>query len=765
MNDADGITPKLADLLRHPDDLEKIPALKLEFKRKKGAMDGHLKEGLQDQLDITQAGMNSIADGHNTVELIKDEMMRLDQLCAEAQNLMSDFPHIDLVSQAHRNFSRVERMRTDLEGFNDRILALEQLLRQDDDDLENMPNLLSIHYDLSRLRNIRDEAMDQIRKSSDQSLQATLEDFFARLEEPIGWFDEHVGLICLNMINLIQNGNTGLIVRLAIVIEDEDRNDKTVKALREAQKEYKGLASRFKAITTGPKELRGYKDRFLECIRTHAQERFDAAVERFQEDPDRLEKSMRWFFNELNTVKLGMVDLVPKKWRIFNTYGNIYHQLMHDNLIKLVDDPELKPPCVLAIIHWGEKYYGKMEKLGFDRDQLQPQLIDDRESELVREYQQLIIKFLDEWMSRIAQADRKDFGDRSPETLDRDENGCFRTRNLVDVWRMLREQTLVAGSSDRTDVTEGVIDAMLRALKSRQSAWQNMVEDECAKYCNPTTTTATTASASAIDQDGYQTLQDWLVAVANDQIACIDDNEDAGQLGYLSRFKRDFEPLVSPTYLAQVSDEMDTIRDGYVDVSTHCITSFTRLIFAVDFRSTLADFFTGRWYAEAGMRRMVSTFDDYLTDYSQVLHHSMLDIFVEELADTLLERYLSAVRNKGAQFRRASTDPFEAKLRDDVLTAFAFFERFPAAFEGIKKKWRVVDWFSRLISTDKAGLPDLWLRFRREYVDARISWLEAVLRARDDFDRSMLNAVKARAAAEPDLPHPRGLETIMSKVR
>lgn len=759
MTDVDSVAPKLAELLRHPDDLDKIPALKAEFKRKKAAIDSHLKEGLKEQLDITQTGMKSIDDGQTAVRLIKEEMMKIDRLCAEAQNIIRDFPYINQVSQIHRNFSQVETMRSDLESFNQRVTTVNQLLHRDDDDLENMPNLIPTHYELSQLRILRDEAMDQIKRASDTSLQGTLEEFFARLDDTIYWFDEHISWICLKMIHLVQSGNTGLVVRLAVVIEEEEKNDMKVRALQEAQKEYKDLAARLKSITTGPKQIRGYKEKFLESIRIHAQEQFDSAVQQFIEDPDKLEKNMRWFFNELNTVKLGMVNLMPKKWRIFKTYGDIYHRLMHDNLIKLIDDPDLKPTHMLAIIHWGAKYYQKMEKLGFKENELEPQLIDNREGELVREWRQLIIKFLDEWMSRIAQADKKDFSERNPETLDRDENGYFRTRNLVDMWRMLREQTMAAGTSDRTDVTEGVIDAMFRTLKSRQSTWQKMVDDECSKFIN-------LPPSASIDQDGYQTLQDWLAAVANDQIACIDDNEDSGQLGYLTRFRRDFEPLVSQTYLSYASAEIDALRDGYVDLSTHCISSFTSLIFSVDLRSTISDFFTPKWYNEAGMRRLVSTFEDYLTDYTQVLHHSLLDILVEELSDALLIRYLSSIRNKNVKFRRA--DPFEAKLRDDVITAFSFFERFPDVFPSIKRKWRVADWFSRLVSSEKPLIPDIYVEFRAEYWDVKFSWVEAVLRARDDYDRSLLNAVKSRMVKDggtADVVRDNKAETIMGKVK
>lgn len=754
MNEVDGAPSTLAELLRHPEDLDKIPALKSDFTRKKATLDGQLKLGLKEQLEITHSGMEAIGDGQRTVGLIKDEMARIDRLCAEAQQMIRDFPNINLVSQTHRNFSQVETMKSNLDTFNDRLTALEQLLREDDANLNDMPNLLPIHHELSQLRNIRDDAIDQITKAADTSLQGTLEDYFTRLDDTINWFDEHIGMICLNLINLVQNENNGLVVRLAIIIEEEEKNDRKVKALLEAQRDYKELAARFKSITTGPKELRGYKDKFLQAIKLHAQEQFDASIQQFLEDPDKLEKAFRWFFNELNAVKLGMANLMPKKWKIFQTYADIYHSLMHDNLIRQIDDPDLPPANMLAIIHYSEKYYGKMAKLGLAETDLQPQLIDDREGELVREWRQLIIKTLDEWMSRISRADRKDFTERIPDTLDRDENGYFRTRNLVDLWRMLREQTVAAATSQRTDVTEGVVDTMFRVLKTRQTTWQKMVDDECARY------SAAAAAAAPDQQEGYQTLQDWLAAVANDQIACIDDNDETGQLGYLTRFVRDFEPHVSPSYLSQAQTEIDILRDRYVDLGTHCITTFATLIFNVDFRSTMTDFFTTpKWYAETSMQRLVSTFEDYIGDYTEVLHHSMLDIFVEELADALLVRYLAAVHNRGAKFRRA--DPFEAKLRDDVVTAFGFFERFPD-FATIKQKWRVIDWFGRLVATEKAAVQDVYAEFKAEYWDLQMGWVEAVLRARDDFERAMLSGVKARAA---QLVVDRGAETIMSKVK
>lgn len=748
MADADGITVRLADLLRHPEDLDKIPALKSDFTRKKGTVDGQLKSGLKEQLEVTQSGMGSISDGQRTVNQIKEEMMKIDKLCAEAQNMIRDFPNINLVSQIHRNFTQVEVMKTNIDTFNERLTDLENLLREDDADLENQPNLLNIHYGLTRLRDIRDDAMDQIKRASDTSLEGTLQDYFTRLDDVIDWFDDHIGIACMNLVPLVQADNRGLVVRLALIVEEEEKSDRKVKALQDAQREYRELASRFTSINAGPKQLRGYKEKFLAAIQLYCQQQFDGVKQMFLEDPDKLDKVLKWYFNDLYVVKVGMANLMPKKWKIYKTYTGIYHKLMHDWLIQLVDDPNLSPAHVLSIIHWSEKYYAKMDKLGWKSADLQPPLLDDREGELVREWRQLIVKSVDEWMDRMFATDRKSFTERRPDTLDNDEHGYFRTKTLGDMWRMLREQTLVAGNSDRTDVTEGVLDAMFRALRSRQKAWQKMIEDESAKYKNPSG-----------EQEGLQILQDWLVALANDQIACIDDNEDTGQLGYLTRFKRDLEPLVTPKYMVHASTELDALRDGYVDLGTHCITTFVSLIFTVDFRSTMSEFFTPKWYTEYGMKRITSTFEDYIGDYSDVLHHSMLDIFVEELADELLVRYLSSVRNKGAKFRRS--EPFNDKFKDDVLTAFAFFQKFPD-FATIKQKWRVVDYLVRMLEADKNAVAGVYEAFKREYWDVQTIWVESVLRARDDYERGMLASVKAKAA---EVYVERGPETIMGKVK
>lgn len=746
--------PRLDDILRHPEDLDKITGLKAEYSRKKAAVDAHLREGLRDQLETVQRSINALTEGQRQVVKTKDELQGIDKLCAESQTSVEDFSQIDKLAKMQRHFEATLMIKKGLESFSADLAEIENLLTEDDDDLEDQPNMLRAHMLISRLRDFRDEAMDQIRKAGDDSNEETLVDYFQGLDSVIEWFDDHLGTACMNLIPLVQSDNNSMVIRLAVVVANEEKNDETVRALQEAQKDHKDLANRFKSMNIGPKTVRGYKEKFTQAIEFYAQNQFESTKEGFLDDPDSMEKSFRWYFNDLFTVKQGMQQLMPKKWKIYQTYTNIYHRMMHDFLVGLIDDPELPADNLLAIIHWSEKYYKKMKKLGWAQTELQPNILDDREPELIRQWQNVIIKAVGEWMDRIQTADTKGLVERIPDSLDTNMEGYFRTRTLPDMWRMLNEQIMAAGASSRTDLVEGIIDAMFQVLKGRQSAWQTLIDEECAKYKAP----------GGDLLDGIQLLQDWLVAVANDQIACIDDNDETGQLGYLARFKNDFEPYVDPKYMAsRAMVELDALRDGYVDLSTHCLNQFVQVVFSVDLRGTIPEFFTQKWYGDFAMKRITSTFDDYMADYSPVLHPSLTDILVEELSDELLVRYLSSVRNKSVKFR-PSQDPYTDKFKDDVLTVFAFFQKYPDSFAAtIKMKWRLVDWLVRLLESEKGpALVAVYENFKTEYWDLQLTWVEAVLRTRDDFERSMVSATKAKAA---ELSVEVGIETLMSRVR
>lgn len=754
--------PRMIDLLRTPDDLEKLGNLKADIVRKKQDVDSRLREGLSQHLETTQNGMSTLAEGQKLVGQIKEEMKSIHDLCEQAQAIRKDFPQIDYLARVHRNFEATRAMQAGLDSFERDCNEVVELLEADEQDEQQQSNLLEAHMRITRLRDFRDEALDQISRANDESLKQTLEDWFAPLDRAIDTFDAHIGAICMNILNLVQSGNDGLVVRLAIVLQSEEKNDERVRALQDAQKDHQDLVSKFTSFTIGPKSIRGYKKKFLEAIELVLQQKFIEIQEDFAADPEKLVKLTKWYFNDLNAVKLGMQKLFPKKWKILKIYVGIYHKTMREFLLRYADSQDISPPQMLGIVHFIDPYYERMVKLGIPKDDLQPHVLDNREGDLVREYRNLITKALSQWIDRMAVTDRKNFMSRSPDNIEQDTSGHFRTKTLGDMWRMLHEQTDLAGSSQREDVVEGVMSSMCTVLKSRQQQWERWITDEVDKYKVPTPELIET----------MQPLQEHLLAIANDQIACVDDspemiNDLTAPAGYLTRFRDHFFNLPTPPssrfQSTNATTEVEALRDGYVDLATHAMAAFVKLIFMVDFRTVTSELFIpSKWYQERAMEQIISTFDDYISDYQAVLHPSLQDILVTEIADNLLIAYLTSItRNRGVKFRRQ--DPFSARFRDDVLAAFDFFQKqSPEMFnDSIKPNWKAVNYTVQLLEGEKLAVPAVYEAFKRDFWDLQLSWVEAVIKTRDEWDRNMINAVKRAAAGTYG---DRGQETVMGKV-
>jgi hypothetical protein len=327
---------------------------------------------------------------------------------------------------------------------------------------------------------------------------------------------------------------------------------------------------------------------------------------------------------------------MPKKWKIMQTYTNIYHSQMHDFLVGLADDESLGPQYLLAVINWVDRYYAKMSKLGFSEEALEPHVIDNRGPELIRTYRQVIINAVDQFMDRINMGDRKSFLDQDRNAYETNPDGILQTRSLGDVWTMLSQNLSVAASSERADVAEGTIDAMIRAVTTRQRIWTQVIDDEKEKYVGP---------QPALDGEGVAVFQEWLIAIANDQIICIDDADEAsGRPSFVTLFEREATPLVTAQYATdRLAPQLDELRNGYIDISSHCIQLFCQLIFLTDFRPILSKFFTAEWYARTDMASIIITFRDYLADYEDQVHRSLRDLLI----DSLGVRVFQAVRRAG----------------------------------------------------------------------------------------------------------------------
>ncbi|KAG0318237.1 SNARE-binding exocyst subunit S6, partial [Linnemannia gamsii] len=89
--------PKVAiisAMLKHPDDLSTLVALRQKLIREKAIVDQQLKIGVQNQMEETKEALDILGTTKEQVLGVRANMKNIDSLCKDAQGLITDYPRI-----------------------------------------------------------------------------------------------------------------------------------------------------------------------------------------------------------------------------------------------------------------------------------------------------------------------------------------------------------------------------------------------------------------------------------------------------------------------------------------------------------------------------------------------------------------------------------------------------------------------------------------------------------------------------------------------
>jgi hypothetical protein len=84
----------IAAMLKHPDDLSNLGAIRQKLIREKAIVDQQLKIGVQNQMEETKEALDILGTTKEQVLGIRGNMKNIDSLCKDAQGLIKDYPRI-----------------------------------------------------------------------------------------------------------------------------------------------------------------------------------------------------------------------------------------------------------------------------------------------------------------------------------------------------------------------------------------------------------------------------------------------------------------------------------------------------------------------------------------------------------------------------------------------------------------------------------------------------------------------------------------------
>lgn len=415
-----------------------------------------------------------------------------------------------------------------------------------------------------------------------------------------------------------------------------------------------------------------------------------------------------WLFDDLSWIEVYVAPCFPEDYEIHPMYIKTYHKEL-DETFKRIRDALPSASVLLAMHAWVKSYKKKMKELEVPEEYLEPPLMGGKEQSLIDDYSKLIVQKLDEWTGNLMAQELREFSTRA-EPPQMDSDGLYGMSGTVILWKIINEQVDAATESNQGAVLARIVAESNRVIKNTHQQWTKLIDSECKK------------NLEGKPEDIAPGLSEYVVALANDQIRCADFAEDlAGRL----------EPLVSTKYKATIAEQLNEVIDGYLDVAKKCTQTLVELIF-FDLRPATKLLFTQSWYGGI-MPQIVETLRDYMTDYQTTLNPSLYELLIEDLLDMFIITYLTGLSKSSKLRMPAAAD----RMKDDVAESFQLFSSLKDPQE-LESYFEVIERSLELLTASRSLVFLSFYRFAEKY-GPNLAFVECLIRARDDFDRSAAN--------------------------
>ncbi|TFK39982.1 exocyst complex component sec6 [Crucibulum laeve] len=725
----------IGEYLQSPDDLVKISAFRKKLEKEKASIDSRLKNGVKEQLQATREGLRRLLTTRDNVQSIKDEMITIEKECEDPQIKVATFDQISRVSMVHRNFESTEEMVNNLLEMAAKLDDLEQMLASDSQDiLGPAPNLLLIHYRLNQLERFRNQTMHQAKKASASS-RSTLVRWFERLNNVIAAFDQYIAELAQNILKLVRAGHPEVVVKLIKIAEVEGREDEKAVALRFVKKAAKlDAALKFKSMQADSRVLKHYRSKITKTITESIKTNFDEAYRRDENDPEAFLERLTWIYQDLIRIEEDVVPCFPAEYDIYSLYVREYHKALNTTVKKIAGSkPDAK--VLLTLYEWLKEYKKNMKELNIPPELLEPPLLDGKEQSLIEDYLHVIIQKLDEWTMNLMKTEISEFTKRE-EPPELDSDGMYGTQGAVILFQMVNQQIDLATESGQGAILTRVVSESNRVMRGIQDQWAKVVEGEFKKQIEK-------------PEEVAGGLVEYCIALANDQIKSAD---------YAEALLARLEPLVSEKYRVTINERLNDAIDGYLDVAKKCMQTLIDIIFN-DLKPATKNFFQPPWY-DGIMRQIVETMRDYMIDYQSYLNPSLLELLVEDLVDAFLVTYLNGLANSPKLKMPAAAE----RMKEDISEVYSFFCTLRPAKE-MEQHFEVAEMIQGMLEASQDMVFLSFWSFAKVY-GPNIAFVEGLMKARSDFDRSAVNDVMEsirRKVKDEGLKDPQEA-TIMKKV-
>lgn len=648
------------------------------------------------------------------------------------------------LSQLRRSVVQTTEILSKFQEMNQAVQRLTQTLaRQQAEPLGSAPDLLALHYEVSKWETFRNETLHLAGTSAPETRQQLIS-MLAPLEALLDAFEAYMLELFALVPDLARRGQGSVVVRLAKIMERETRADERTAAIRLAKHAKIEGAARFRAMATYGHTIKLYWHKFRHMVRASTLQRLQKAWEALPEPgPRALLESIDWLYQDLDFVRRAVVPLFPSDVHVYRMYVQAHHRALGDLFQAHVPLDTADAASLLELYHVAHEHQSRLLDAdhGIEAAWLEPTLLGGQEQTIMEDYASLLTRKLDDWTATLMHDEITAFVQRE-RAPDETNEGMYQLSGYVILFQMLNQQVDMASQTGHGDLLVRVIDHACVVMHNNQASWLRIVQQEFKKQ---------TTAKNADEVKGG--LVEYLMALANDQLASADQAEV---------LMHRLEPMVPAEHRAHVREVLDNTLNGFLDISKHCVQMLVELVL-FDLRPAFKDLFTyPAWYMEGTTTMITETVRDYASDYAARLEPNLYDVLSDDLITRLLTAYLTTLR-RAARLRMPKA---AERFRTDISELQNLITSVRSADEA-KSRTEVLHMLHAILGAAPSMVFLPYWNFAKAH-GPHLAFFEALLKARDDMDKAEVVSVMdsaRRKVQQEQLPEvPEGGATIMSAV-
>lgn len=672
-------------------------------------LESQLTASIRLQIENIRAGISQmdLMASETLPRALPSQLSSIVALCDETDAMISNFNFIKMVSRVHANFQQTRAIYDQFKVLDEQIDRVNELL-QDDIENEKLENLLLIFCRLAQLIAFRDNTLEMVKNSS-SSLLYQLKRYFKKLDDLSEAFDSFYWALPSKLDTLaIDEKKSEDIVKIALVLSRMADSNR----------------SRFFEIidTAVSKKFVGTS---IPAIKKPTSQAAPAV------DFDQVLDEISFYDKDLLLVRDRLSPKFPPTLGLLDFYLLAYHRNIHRIISQLFKSVKPKDPQqsqnstgltagqILSILGWVKKYNETLEnQFGIASEELEPHLLDDRESKLISDYVRLSRKKITEWIGNLLQSESRYFTERKA-LPDADGNDRYFTPATVDLFQIVKQHIDMASSVSSGRLLSDIVVECVNNITSFQKGLVKLLENESEKFFEK-------------PEAAVPYFEDYLIMMGNSSLRWIENMQNLSGL---------MDDLLKPEFLGPAQKQLKTASDGFLNIAKSATKTLVDIIMSA-IKVCLGQLFALEWYNEAVIETVVATFEDFFTDYQS---HAEEFLMVKLIAD-VLERtvivYIEAMRGRNSRLKMIQAqDSNNPTASDLLLRDIQCLQRFFSRFRDPKKVEKALDPLIKLRTLLIASEKMIFLEFFalvKVYPDVPLPLVEELLNKRDDLDKQTL---------------------------